>query len=196
MPERRHSSSSEGTTNGNLDGQILPGTKSVFLSTKFSDSAPPVSQITYLGNGATGGAAPIDSAYYVHGARVRLKYNGVSRTGHSFIGWNTVADGSGRKYKPNDEMTMGASNMALYAQWRTHWTRQIGAPGAVSKANGIAAGKNDRLFVVGETNGNFDGHTRNGTKDAFLVVYDVNGQKIHSQIFGGSGFDTYALGVV
>lgn len=185
-----------GYTNGSIEGLTMTGTRDIFITTRFSDSAPPVSQITYAGNGATGGSAPTDPAYYVHGARVRVLYNGFSRTGHSFIGWNTSADGSGRKYRPSDELTMGASNITLYAQWRSHWTRQIGAPGAVSKANGIAAGKNDRLLVVGETNGNFDGRIRIGNKDAFLVVYDVNGQKIHSQTFGVSGFDTYALGVV
>ena len=38
-----------------------------------------------------------------------------SRTGYTFAGWNTNADGTGTAYKTGD--TIKASNMTLYAQW-------------------------------------------------------------------------------
>ena len=38
-----------------------------------------------------------------------------SRTGYTFTGWNTKADGTGTAYKTGD--TMKADTMTLYAQW-------------------------------------------------------------------------------
>ncbi|WP_052377824.1 Ig-like domain-containing protein [Robinsoniella sp. KNHs210] len=43
--------------------------------------------------------------------------DGFSRTGYTFIGWNTQMDGCGAVYLPASELEVG-SNMVLYAQWK------------------------------------------------------------------------------
>ncbi len=39
------------------------------------------------------------------------------KTGYTFAGWNTQANGLGTAYSPGDTFTMGAANITLYAQW-------------------------------------------------------------------------------
>jgi len=74
--------------------------------------------VIYNGNGNTGGSAPNDSASpYPAGATVTVQSaNSLTRTGFSFTGWNTVADGSGLAYSAGSRFTV-TSNVILYAQW-------------------------------------------------------------------------------
>lgn len=75
--------------------------------------------VTYAGNGATGGGAPSDGNTYVPAALVTvLGDNGLVRTDHAFVGWNTAADGSGTGYFGDATFVMGQANVTLYAQWR------------------------------------------------------------------------------
>ena len=39
------------------------------------------------------------------------------KTGYTFAGWNTAANGSGTSYIAGNTFTMGSSNVTLYAQW-------------------------------------------------------------------------------
>ena len=50
-------------------------------------------------------------------ATTRLPPNVFARVGYDFAGWNTVADGSGTGYAEKASLTMGGSNLTLYAQW-------------------------------------------------------------------------------
>ncbi len=43
--------------------------------------------------------------------------SGPSRTGYTFAGWNTGADGAGTSYEPGDTFSMPAQDMTLHAQW-------------------------------------------------------------------------------
>ena len=43
-----------------------------------------------------------------------------SRTGHTFAGWNTQANGQGTAYSAGASLTVPASNTVLYAQWNTN----------------------------------------------------------------------------
>jgi uncharacterized repeat protein (TIGR02543 family) len=75
--------------------------------------------VAYLGNGATGGSAPSDpSSPYGYGSTVTVLGAGsLTKTGYTFAGWNTVADGSGTSYQPAATFSMPASPVTLYAQW-------------------------------------------------------------------------------
>jgi uncharacterized repeat protein (TIGR02543 family) len=75
--------------------------------------------VIYVGNGATGGSVPSDgSSPYQDGATVTVLGAGnLTRTGYSFNGWNTAANGSGAAYHPGDTFSMPASVVTLYAQW-------------------------------------------------------------------------------
>ena len=59
--------------------------------------------VVYDGNGSTDGSAPADSLLYEDAASVTVLGNmgSMYRSGYSFTGWNTKADGSGTSYKKN-----------------------------------------------------------------------------------------------
>ncbi|MFD0958138.1 RCC1 domain-containing protein [Paenibacillus chungangensis] len=75
--------------------------------------------VTYDGNGSNDGNLPTDNSAYSPDDSVTVLGNtgSLSRTGYTFAGWNTAADGSGTSYTPGDAFTMGAGNVTLYAQW-------------------------------------------------------------------------------
>ncbi len=75
--------------------------------------------LTYDANGASAGSVPVDSnSPYGSGTTVTVLGNtgGLVKTGYSFTGWNTVANGSGTAYAPATQFTINA-NTTLYAQW-------------------------------------------------------------------------------
>jgi uncharacterized repeat protein (TIGR02543 family) len=75
--------------------------------------------VTYNGNGASGGSVPVDGSTYAPGATVTVLGNtgGLTRSGYSFVGWNTAANGSGTNYAVGATFTMGAADVTLYARW-------------------------------------------------------------------------------
>lgn len=70
--------------------------------------------ITFNGNGATGGS--MSNQTVPDATPTNLNANGYARTGYSFTGWNTVADGTGFSY-PNQGLYTALSDATLYAQW-------------------------------------------------------------------------------
>ncbi|MCU0660004.1 MAG: InlB B-repeat-containing protein [Candidatus Pacebacteria bacterium] len=75
--------------------------------------------LLYNGNTNTGGITPTDpSSPYNTGATVTVLGNTGSlvRSGHTFTGWNTQANGSGTPYAPAGTFSITA-NTTLYAQW-------------------------------------------------------------------------------
>ncbi|WP_138754103.1 GLUG motif-containing protein, partial [Paenibacillus sinopodophylli] len=73
-------------------------------------------QLKYDGNGNTGGNVPIDSNLYLPGETASV-YTGtlhLVKTGYTFIGWNTQANGNGKSYSGSFEIMPYTT---LYAQW-------------------------------------------------------------------------------
>jgi uncharacterized repeat protein (TIGR02543 family) len=78
----------------------------------------PTYRVYYRGNTNTSGYAPSDSTKYLEGETATVRGpNSLAKTDHIFVGWNTVSDGSGTDYQPDDEITIGTSTIYLYAQW-------------------------------------------------------------------------------
>ena len=77
--------------------------------------------LTYHGNGNTGGTAPTDSNTYEAGNAVTILNNtgNIIKTGYTFSGWNTTADGTGTDYMAGSTFNMGSGNVILYANWAT-----------------------------------------------------------------------------
>ncbi|GAB6091145.1 InlB B-repeat-containing protein [Spirochaeta dissipatitropha] len=66
---------------------------------------------------ANGGDGTMPDQTIVTGDAQNLNTNLFTRSGYSFTGWNTEADGSGQPYADEEAFTMGPSSVTLYAQW-------------------------------------------------------------------------------
>ncbi len=77
--------------------------------------------VVFDGNGADTGT--MDSMACVAGKETALKANAYKRTGYTFKGWNTQADGTGSAYKDKAKITSPGrmieegESVTLYAQW-------------------------------------------------------------------------------
>jgi uncharacterized repeat protein (TIGR02543 family) len=71
--------------------------------------------ISYNGNTSTGGSTGLGS-YTTGGSPYNIAVNGFTKTGYSFSGWNTAANGAGTSYSPGASYSSFA-NLTLYAQW-------------------------------------------------------------------------------
>jgi len=74
-------------------------------------------KLQYNGNGNTGGAAP---AYQYKASLYNLilrSQGTLTRTGYTFKGWNTAANGTGTPYTAGATYTGDANDVTLYAQW-------------------------------------------------------------------------------
>ena len=80
----------------------------------------PTYTITYLDNGSTGGSAPMGASGILSTATIETNLGALAKTGFSFNGWNTAANGSGTSYAPGASVTLSA-NLTLYAQWSPLW---------------------------------------------------------------------------
>jgi uncharacterized repeat protein (TIGR02543 family) len=82
---------------------------------------PTIYTITYNGNTNTSGNVPKDgSSPYLAGSTVTVLGNSgspiLSKSGFTFAGWNTAANGSGKSYSQGNTFTIN-SNTILYARW-------------------------------------------------------------------------------
>jgi uncharacterized repeat protein (TIGR02543 family) len=106
-----------GTTYG-PEATFAMGTTNVTLYAKWVVDTIPTYTVTYNGNGNTGGNVPVDSAGYRAGDTVTVQGAGsLTKTGYSFAGWNTKADGTGTTYTQGQTFPMEAANVTLYAKW-------------------------------------------------------------------------------
>lgn len=76
--------------------------------------------VTYDANGAMGGSVPTDSGIYEQGQSVTALGNigGLMRTGYTFAGWNTAANGSGTSYSGGAPFPMGTVDVMLMRSGR------------------------------------------------------------------------------
>ena len=84
-----------------------------------SDNVPDANEgtvtLTYNANGGEGSAPDAQSAN--KWTAVTVAKNTFTRSGYSFAGWNTQADGSGEDYAAGDAFQLTGQDAVLYAQW-------------------------------------------------------------------------------
>lgn len=87
------------------------------LYAKWTGTGTSTCTVSYLPNNATGGTAPADQTK-THDVALTLATNSgnLARTGFTFAGWNTAADGSGTDYAAGDSYT-GNADLTLFARW-------------------------------------------------------------------------------
>ena len=101
-------------------GQSISGGFAVFVSAGTISGATGFYTVTFDSNTAVSGAASVASVTQASvGASVTLAtQNTLARTGFTFSGWNTAANGSGTTYAAGATYTP-ASSITLYAQWNS-----------------------------------------------------------------------------
>ncbi len=141
--------------NGWAGEVTISGNSLQLILTSVSGSAV---TLTYNVNGGTG-SAPVDpSSPYSAGATATVLGNttGMTKTGHSFAGWNTAANGSGTPRAPGSTFTINAATI-LYAQWTpNNYTVTFDANG------GVAATPASTSVTYGSTYGTLASTTRTG----------------------------------
>ena len=140
--------------------------------------------VTYDGNGNSGGTVPIDKNYYLTGATVTVLGNTgpLVKTGYTFIGWNTQADGGGISYAAGATLSMGETNAILYAQWTNNPTYTV-----VYNRNGGTGGSvpaDNNNYAPGQT------VTVRGAGTLFKTGYFLAGWNTQA----GGGGTSYAAG--
>ena len=109
--------------NGSGDGQfnnpigmVVDSAGNIYVSEAYNHRIQkfegyPFATVTFDANDGTGTMAPQASS-----VPAALSANTFTRTGYTFAGWNTIADGSGTSYADEAEYTFSA-DLTLYAQW-------------------------------------------------------------------------------
>jgi uncharacterized repeat protein (TIGR02543 family) len=135
------------------DNSFLMATADVILYAAWS--VLPTYGVTYAGNGNDAGSVPVDGASYLTGADVIVLGNSgaLTRSGYTFAGWNTAADGSSTSRAPGAVFPMGTSAVVLYAQWTLvgvpPLTPSVVVPG--TSGGGCGAGGLGGLIILGLT---------------------------------------------
>lgn len=161
------------------------GTDSFTISSNVTLYAQWGCDVTYDDNGADGGSVPADSNVpYASGATVTVLTNSGSlvRTGYTFDGWNTQADGVGTHYDATgtDSFTI-SSDVTLYAQWSCNVIYDAnGATGGSVPTDGSAPYASGAMVTVLTNSGSLvrTGYTFDGWNtqaDGLGTHYDATG---------------------
>lgn len=121
----------DGTGTAYQPGDVLVLTKSVVVL--YARWRPITYKVRFDGNGATSGMMSDLTATYDE--KKTLPANRYAKSGETFTGWNTKADGSGAMYRNRAEVTNLASSqddvVVLYAQWEDAMTAMPETGGTV-----------------------------------------------------------------
>ncbi|WP_312124592.1 InlB B-repeat-containing protein [Lysinibacillus boronitolerans] len=154
---------------------ILDGDQGISSTAKII--SPLTYTVLYDGNGSTGGTVPQDSTMYNQNDDVTVVANdgNLVKTGYSFIGWNTKADGTGTSYLPNATFKIATENITLFARWEINqYTVSFDVDGGSAVSNQtVAHGEKASQPTPAPTKA---GHTFDGwyTSDAYTTLYDFD----------------------
>ncbi|NSE79871.1 InlB B-repeat-containing protein [Coprococcus comes] len=115
--------------------------KDTVLYAQWSKNAPAQVKVSYDANGGTGTMESITGDV---GSKIVIEQNGFARSGYTFTGWNTQADGKGTAYKAGNSFTLTDKDTVLYAQWSKNsgsagtGTKGIAKPSAGTGTKGTA----------------------------------------------------------
>ena len=143
--------------------------------------------IAYNANGATGGSVPTDgSSPYSYGSSATVLGNtgALTRTGYTFAGWNTAADGSGSAYAEGQVVSSITANIVLYAQWTAVPAPTPPTPGpTVTPTNAPRQDPPGHRVTIC--------HRNQGIKMYVEITVDVHSIQGQNQVFGQNGHDQH-----
>ena len=97
---------------------------------------------------ANGGTGTMESITGEVGSKSVIEQNGFARSGHTFTGWNTQADGKGTAYKAGDSFTLTDKDTVLYAQWsKNSGSAGTGTNGTAKPTDSPKTGDNSNLAL-------------------------------------------------
>lgn len=158
----------------------------------------PVYEFRYDPNGATGGAIPMKNQTLDAGTEIDVLGN----TGYLvkddcyFVGWNTKADGTGKKYVAGEKLVLVADSV-LYAQWRekdaAKFDAEVSTKLVPEKGEAIPKGfKEDftfKLEPLTDKNGIIAPMPKDSKKDSegkyykLLTIKDITGEELKKGMF-------------
>ncbi len=110
----------------------------------------PSNQFTVSYNANGGSGAPASQTMY-QGRETAISSTVPTRSGYTFIGWNTKADGTGTAYSAGADIVLNA-NVTLYAQWKSDaYTLTYNANGGTGAPAAQTANKNSTVTVSSVT---------------------------------------------
>ena len=102
-----------------------------------------------LSYNANGGSGSMSSQTVTEGQSTKLKTNTFTKTGHTFTGWNTKADGTGTAYNNGASVTLHG-NTTLYAQWQLNtYSFSFDANGGTGSMSGGSAAYGESFQLPG-----------------------------------------------
>jgi|GEM_PF-4572916 len=125
----------------------------------------PQYEVQYDANSGTG-TTPIDNNKYNVALKVTVLNKGnLEKTHYTFVGWNTMADGSGTDYGAGAEISI-SGNLTLYAKWEVNtYTIEYELDGGVNDASN----PNSYTYGIGVTS--FEDATKAGYR--FVGWFDA-----------------------
>jgi len=124
-------------------------------------TALPTYTVTYNDNTSSSGSVPTDPASYYTGQTVPVLSNSgnLKKTGYSFGGWNTAANGSGTTYAVGETFSMGSGNTTLYAYWKQNYTqdKKDYNPSATQTGETVTVFTSEADFAATYAQNNFNG---------------------------------------
>jgi uncharacterized repeat protein (TIGR02543 family) len=123
--------------------------------------------VTYNGNTNTGGNAPTDGfSPYSSGSTVTVLGNSgsLAKTGFTFAGWNTEADGSGTSYSQGNTFTIN-DNTTLYARWTP-------LPPVLPPTSLSGVGGNQAAYILFTQSGNVTNYEYSTDDGATFLPFD------------------------
>ena len=115
------------------------------LYAQWSKNAPAQVNVSYDANGGTGTMKSITGDV---GSKIVIEQNGFARSGYTFTGWNTQADGKGIAYKAGDSFALTDKDTVLYAQWsKNSGSTGTGTNGTAKPTDSPKTGDNSNLAL-------------------------------------------------
>ena len=123
---------------GELNASQIADARDSFTASGITGTCPATVTVSYNGNSNTSGTAPTSSSATTDVSFAVASVGTLARTGYTFSGWNTRADGTGTDYTAGVSIPWNTGiNTTLFAKWTANvLTVSYDANGGSTAANG------------------------------------------------------------
>ncbi len=155
-----------GDSAGNFDGKTNSGGRDMFLIKYDASGNRQWSKLLGTSGNDTGEGVSVDSA------------------GNAYVTGYSEGNFGGETNSGNEDMFLIKYDTSGAKQW----SKLLGTS-SDDRGQGVSVDASGNAYVIGYSEGAFDGKTNSGKEDMFLVKYDTSGVKQWSKLVGTSNFD-------